>query len=935
MVNKYVVVDLETTGNSPKRGDKIIQFAAVVIEDGKITEQFSSLINPQQNIPAFIEELTGLNDSMVVDAPLFSEIAAKVTDILEDSYFVAHNVLFDLSFLQDELLEVGCKGFYGPVLDTVELARILYPTADSYKLGDLAKIEGLEHDRPHQADSDAYVTAELFLKLLERLTVLPLVTLRQLSKLSGGLKSDIQLLIEEIITTKQQALEYVSPQLDIVRGLAIKKSDQLRQKSEQLQPIGLAYPITETEKEELLQSTFPAYEKRIGQFVMMDTVYEALSSEKHAAIEAGTGVGKSLAYLIPAAIFSFKTNSKIIISTLSTQLQHQLITKDIPLLNNIYPNTIRSCILKGRSHYLSLAKFEKSLLEEEDNYDTLLTKMQILVWLTETDSGDVDELNLSSGGHIFWNKIKNDYDLFLNDKHWQEHDFYQKAKDAALAANLIITNHALLLADLVAETAVLPDYDFAIIDEGHHFEKAAGKHFGVSIDYLSSRLLFSQIGTLEQKQLLSRFDQLLHTHKANPKLHSFEINLLMGELIYVMDEFFKIVAIFVKSKQRQKHSSYSRVSVRIKVDEDGKEWNALLTEAERFSFLLKDVIEYFSESIATFQVMAKKFSTEQKRLLEEVATLILRLKEFREAVKAVFFSPTQSHVRWVEIDLRSIQNSTTIYAFPVNVGEYLQQHFFSKKKSVIVTSATLTVKNKFDYIVRELGISQENCIYRLIPSPFDYEKQVQLIISEDLPEINAVSQQDYVVGITEHIISIAEATKGRMLILFTAHDMLKRTYDLLRESGFLSDFAIMAQGITSGSRSRLTRNFQRFEKAILLGTSSFWEGIDIPGEALSCLIIVRLPFSPPDEPITEAKSEMIKQIGGNPFSDYSLPEAVIRFKQGFGRLIRTSSDRGVIIVFDRRIVTTKYGRAFLQSIPPVTIRKYSLNEIVKAVKSWL
>ncbi|GAM12609.1 helicase C-terminal domain-containing protein [Mesobacillus selenatarsenatis] len=222
-----------------------------------------------------------------------------------------------------------------------------------------------------------------------------------------------------------------------------------------------------------------------------------------------------------------------------------------------------------------------------------------------------------------------------------------------------------------------------------------------------------------------------------------------------------------------------------------------------------------------------------------------------------------------------------------------------------------------------------------IPSPFSYESQVKLIVPDDLPEIKSVSNDDYVAAITEHIISIAEATNGRMLILFTSHEMLKKAYELIKESGLLEEFILIAQGITAGSRTRLTRNFKRFDKAILFGTSSFWEGVDIPGEDLSCLIIVRLPFTPPDEPITAAKCALIKENGGSPFSELSLPEAVLRFKQGFGRLIRTSNDRGLILIFDRRLVTTSYGGAFLQSVPDVPVEKGSITEIVDMIHDWL
>lgn len=933
MINKYVVIDLETTGNTPKRGDKIIQFAAVIIENGKITETFSSLVNPQKKIPAFIEELTGLNDEMVRDAPLFSEIAHKVASLLEDSYFVAHNVLFDLSFLQEELLLLGFEGFYGPVLDTVELARILYPTADSYKLVDLALQEGLKHERPHQADSDAFVTAELLLKLLSKLETLPQTTLKQLSKLSDGLKSDIHMLLDYLLIEKEQHIESLPSALEIYRGLALKrKGNPMEYHDQEL----FTYPKLDKEKEELLKTAFPSYEKRTGQFNMMDTVYEAFQNQQHAMIEAGTGVGKSLAYLLPGAIYAKQANKTVVISTFTTQLQQQLMSKDIPLLKKMLSFSLKTSLLKGRSHYISLAKFEQSLLEEEDNYDTTLTKMQILIWLTETETGDSDELNLSSGGLIYWNKIKNEHSEFSHDKHWLPYDFYQNARQEAIDSDLIITNHAVVLADLISDKKILPDYEFAIIDEGHHFEKASGKYFGRTIDYLSCRLLFGQIGLYDQKQLFYKLENLYIELSADVQtMHSSKGSKLIMDLFFEMDEFFKIVAIFAQSKQKRNQPTYNRISMRLKHDEIGKEWNALLTEADRFSFLLKDTIDFFSQRLEWIRTSKQKLSRKQVAVLDEVVMVCSQMDELRQTIISVFLRPIENHVSWIELDLRSVQNSTTIYAFPVNVSSYLHDHFFSQKKSIVVTSATLTVKNSFQYTMEELGMESLKCLKRVIPSPFQYEKQVQLIIPEDLPEINAVSQQDYVIAITEHIISIAEATKGRMLILFTAHDMLKKTYDLIRESGFLDDFAIMAQGITSGSRTRLTRNFQRFEKAILLGTSSFWEGIDIPGEDLSCLIIVRLPFSPPDEPITEAKSELIKQKGGNPFSAYSLPEAIIRFKQGFGRLIRTDQDKGIIIVFDRRIVTTRYGKAFLQSIPPVSIKKYNLDETVRAIHNWL
>jgi ATP-dependent DNA helicase DinG len=253
----------------------------------------------------------------------------------------------------------------------------------------------------------------------------------------------------------------------------------------------------------------------------------------------------------------------------------------------------------------------------------------------------------------------------------------------------------------------------------------------------------------------------------------------------------------------------------------------------------------------------------------------------------------------------------------------------------VLTSATLTVSDSFGYFLNEIGLKKEEIKQLQLSSPFDYAQSATLFIPNDVPEIQQVSNEEYIEGISSHLIGVAQATKGRMLILFTSYDMLRKTYELMKESGLLEDYVLMAQGITSGSRTRLTKNFQRFDKAILFGTSSFWEGVDIPGEDLSCLALVRLPFSPPDEPVTQAKSEILKAQGRNPFSSHSLPEAIIRFKQGVGRLIRRSSDRGIVIVYDRRIKTTRYGKAFIQSIPAMKVREGDLSDLITWIEDWL
>jgi ATP-dependent DNA helicase DinG len=934
MCHKYVVVDLETTGNSVKKGDRIIQFAAVVVNNGKIEDCFSSLLNPGQPIPIFIEELTGLTDEMVKDAPVFAEIAPRVLEMLEGAYFVAHNVLFDLSFLQDELLLAGYKGFYGSVLDTVEMARILFPTSDSFKLSDLALQEGLEHERPHQADSDAYVTAELLLILLEKLHKLPLKTLKQLYALSNSLKSDLNEMIEDIILEKERSVEQIPEYLEEYNGLYIRKMKDEMMKSE---TIDIQYPETDHQKERILSSAFPQYEKRSGQYRMMDSVYRSFQESQHALIEAGTGVGKSLGYLLPAVFQAKIAKEPIIISTHTTQLQEQLLNKEIPLLKRVLSFPFKVVLLKGKGHYINLKKFALFLKEYDDNYDTALTKMQILVWLTQTMTGDKDELNLSSGGQFFWQRIKYVDHSFINNHSPDKYDYYLKTRREAQSADILIVNHSLLLTDLIASDKMLPSTNYLIIDEGHHLEKTAGKYFGLQLDYASIRFLLQQLGLFEQKQLLYKVEKCfeesgIHTNKL---IHMGKLNEIVADLLVDMDQLFKIIALYAKKRVKHKSESYPSSLQCIFTLDGTKESKSVLAEAEKFLFLLKDLTNALNKRYEWLVTKLQSKSARQKAILDELALWLTKSERTIQSIRQLILQPKNERISWIEIDTRSRQNKTTLYSQPISVSNSLNESLFQNKKSVIITSATLSVKGSFQYLMEGLGLDPTSCHQEIIPSSFNYHKQLQLIISNDLPEINAVSLDEYVSAIAEHIISIAEATKGRLLILFTSYEMLKNTYAVIKESGFLQDYSIMAQGITSGSRERLVRNFRRFDKAILFGTSSFWEGIDIPGDDLSSLIMVRLPFTPPDEPVTAVRCQQIKDRGGNSFYEYSLPEAVIRFKQGFGRLIRTNQDKGILIIFDRRVRTTKYGKIFLDSLPAIEAKDLSIDETVSLIDQWL
>ena len=637
---------------------------------------------------------------------------------------------------------------------------------------------------------------------------------------------------------------------------------------------------------------------------------------------------------MPAVYHSKRTGKPVVLSTYTIQLQDQLLDKEINFLKKMLNFSFNAVLLKGKNHYLNLFKFEQSLIEDENHYDIAITKMQILVWLTSTVTGDVDELNLTSGGRLFWNRIRHDGRHIKKDP-WIGRDFYLHARSMSKDADLIITNHSMLLADLVSESRLLPAYDTVVIDEAHHLEKSARSHFGKVIDYLSAKFVIGQLGTMDQRQLLYKLENMLEKYSLKPELHSFELDRSVSEFYREIEECFSIItSLFFK--QSKKRKGIQKIQMRLTNSLlKSNEWRPAVLSVERVVSEMKKVEKEMKGRLQMLREKESLLEDSERATLEELFSFLVEWNELYTNFKSVFISSSSNDVIWLEGDQRSLPNSLIIQSQLASVGEKLKHSFFDDKKCAIMTSATLTVQNSFRYFKEEVGLAEQDADTFRIPSPFDYSKMTKLFIPTDVPEIQNVSLDEYVEAIATHLIGVAQATRGRMLVLFTAFDMLRKTHDLMKDSGLLEDFVLMAQGISGGSRTRLTKNFQRFDKAILFGTSSFWEGVDIPGEDLSCLVLVRLPFSPPDEPVAQAKNDSLKNEGKNPFSNYSLPEAILRFKQGVGRLIRRNTDRGIVIVFDRRIVTARYGKAFLESIPDMPVRQGDLHEMVELIEEWL
>ncbi|WP_459501498.1 ATP-dependent DNA helicase DinG [Bacillus sp. C1] len=926
MSKRYVVVDLETTGNSWKDGkDRVTQIAAVVVEDGEILEIFSSFINPKREIPPFITELTGIDENLVKQAPLFCDIAPMVAELLQGAYFVAHNVHFDWNFLKEELKQAGYGEVNCPRIDTVELAQILLPTADSYKLRDLAKQHDLEHDQPHRADSDALVTAELFLQFLDQLEKLPLVTLQSLYELSDVFQSDIGNIISENILNKVMLSTEVAMEYEIYRNIALRRRNYALEIGADCSSKFDAFLHKSMEQLEL---KMPNFEKRESQQRMMKEIYNALRDSRFSLIEAGTGTGKTLAYLLPSIYFAKKKETPVVISTQTVQLQQQMIENEIPLLQSIVPFPFEVALLKGRKHYLCLHKFEHVLQEEEKNYDAGLTKAKILVWLLQTETGDRDELNIPAGGKLLWDRICSDmHSPGGMQSNWFSRCFYQRAKNKALFADIVITNHALLFQDFVSEDSLLASCEYIIFDEAHHIEETATRALGEQFSCMYFQLILSRFGTLETNDVLSKVYELLKKEKNSLRSSLRTVSHRLKEIKFDADELFQMLRTFIFQQTKQEQGTNNIPLIyRYHADkEDGKLWRSIVELTNRFVYELRKILTVLEQQA---DILQSKMEWEMHVVTGEFIHLIELLRTMAEALQLLILETTE-YVTWMETETKGTIHSTVLYAQPVHIGEKFADEFLTKKQSVIFTSATLTVNHTFDYMQEQLGLYDFVPDTLTVPSPFHYEEQVKLMVSTDVPLIKQVSEETYIREVSRHITKIAKATKGRMLVLFTSYEMLKETYIHLKQADELEDFVLLTQSVHNRSRSRLVRKFQEFDKAILLGTSSFWEGIDIPGDALSCLVIVRLPFTPPHQPMMEAKSEWLKNRGEDVFMKLALPQAILRFKQGFGRLIRTMTDTGTVFVLDRRLTNSFYGEKFMQSIPNVPLYEGPLEELLE------
>jgi ATP-dependent DNA helicase DinG len=944
---KYAVLDFETTGSTAK--DNIIQAGLVIIQDERIVEQYGTLVYTDQKIPPDIVQLTGISNQHLIGAPTLQQVMQDLSDKLAGAVFVAHNASFDLGFLQRSLEQCGLPRFTGRVLDSVEMARICFPTLAGLNLGMLAAHFGIVHDRPHQADSDAQATAEVWLRCLQRLAQLPLLVIQRVDELlRAHAQADLSWFFQTVRTAREHAsaLDLQAHRYYRRFSLGVRDwGDQGPVRSGEPSFADVPFQEFYATLKDKLQQKFARYEERPAQDEMIHAVYETLAEQRHLLVEAGTGTGKSLAYLISTLFYALLHEQKMVVSTHTINLMEQLVTRDVPLLQELWPDSFRAAIVKGRGHYLCLRKFEHTIngTEFQPTNEFFITAAQMLVWLNDTEHGDDEELQFWTKGKDFWRLVESDSQSCLNRAcPWYKKCFYHRARNEAAQADLIITNHSLVFSDLATEHRILPAYNHLVVDEAHHFEAAASKHFGFELTYFGFLNVLLWLYRDARSGQLVQLKQRLQT-MGDDDLRALAVT---SESVFAQsvalkeawEQLNEVMYLLVSTEGDTSVGEHEQYVLRLRPEAPPHGWAKLQGLAKTISEGSTSLLRYM-EQVGN-ALRGTDYEQEMQGFMTDLSGTAAQLQRVRETLDFFMLLTGKDYVFWLEGSSRQQAKSMQYIAAPIDVSGMLGEQFFQHKESVIMTSATLTVDRDFQHVTEQLGLTQAAKTKKLrtlqLQSPFRYDRQALVCIPNDFPSVKG-NQLDstFLQALSQSLADVAQVTGGRMLVLFTSNKMLKQVFYSLQARCNPHGIHVIGQNITTPSRSKLTRMFQERERCILLGTSSFWEGVDIPGDALSCLAIVRLPFQPPNHPLYAAKSEQLQQQKQNSFMKLAVPQAVIRFKQGFGRLIRTASDRGVVLIYDTRVIDTRYGKHFLHSLPGPRLEPLPAAQIPDRVAQWL
>ena len=924
----FVALDLETTGLDSQR-DEVIEVGAVKFQGDRVLDTYTTVVNPYRPLSEFVRQLTGITDKDLRGAPSFAAVAGEVEAFIGNSPLVGHNVAFDVGFLADRGVRLPPLSY-----DTWDLAFVLLPRRRGYALEPLAASLGIAHPRPHRALPDAQVTQRLFLALLDIARGLEPGVLAELRRLAargqwplGGLLAALE--AEGSPAAQEGRAVFVPGGLDLeALGKRLAGARPVRQGK-------VATLVDEDTLESLVHAqgplgqVLPGYERREEQVRMMKRVAEALNEGRHLMVEGGTGIGKSLAYLVPAALFALRNQVRVVVSTNTINLQEQLISKDIPVvlqalsLQTEDPD-LEVAHLKGRGNYLCMRRWSNQRAAEALSPEEARFLSKVLMWLQTTSTGDRTEMSLPPQEERLWDR--------LSARGAQGCDlsegvcFLRSAREKARAAHLLVVNHALLLTDAATGATLLPEHDYLVVDEAHHLEKEATRQFGFQVSQEAQMealsALVSQWGLLQQVRsfLGRRGVPPLRRERLEGELADLERSVATASSH--LGRLYGVLGVLVSQWAEDADGANRQLGVTssTRAQPDWSRMEVLWEEAHLALGTVGGWLERLQDVVREF---AEVDTALAESLQMELTTQAQDLREARAHLREVLVEPQQGMVYWLTQSGREF--SLVVQGAPLEVGELLQQRLYADKESVILTGATLTANGSFDHFRQRVGMQEADDHWE--GSPFDYLRRALLLVPADMPDPNKPS---YAKALATAVADLAKAAEGRTMVLFTSYASLRATQRAIRQPLNADDIQVLAQGV-DGSAQRILASFLEEPRSVLLGTSSFWEGVDVSDGALKVLVVARLPFTVPTDPVFAARS----QLYNNPFMEYAVPQAILRFRQGFGRLIRRHQDKGAVVVLDQRLIGRAYGTSFLNSLPSCTFKTPTLAGLADEVREWI
>ncbi len=921
-LSTYVAFDFETTGLDPKH-DKIIEVAAIHYVNGKPKKKYSTLINPQTNISPFITGITGITNEMVSNAPKEEHIIDDFFSFIGNYPLVAHNIRFDWSYI----LEL-CKRYNkdlpkNSLYDTLQLARAMLFDHPVFNLGALSEFYGLDSSGSHRAEKDTENCGNIFLYLLDELSC---YTLEEISRV-------ISVLEKYDIPNKKLYVD--------LANILVKKGDlkgSIKMRASDRKPRQSIYEFEGSNNIEninaadvfsaggILSKNYKWYEDRINQVEYANMCDNIINGNGSGVLEAGTGLGKSMAYLFASIKRKYQTDTRgpVVIGCNTKHLQDQLFYKDLPQLTEALKTSVTALLIKGRKNYICRTRFnwfinDINMASDED----IEAIIPILFWLEWTESGDISECSgfLNTRKTWIWSMICSDTGFCTGDICKRNHGcYYGPIRKLMYEADIIVANHSLLLSE-AKSPGILPEHDTIIIDEVHNLVKSGYDQFKVNLNHQNVLPLLQSINPSHPKS--RRWNNVIQSiSDSEPSVKVIRESLLSDiEEVRISFERFMDELANNNEDRFNREKAYQERPIIHSLE---KEYASVNRELSNFHTTIQSLLLCFN-NLRKFILQIDSSRSKYTYLHNILDKGLENISELNNSINILTENQDFDWVYWKEGFYKSRGGKTdrlqlSLHASMIDISDILRNKLYSRNSNFVLTSATIKVDDSFDYFLNRNGLQDmENIITNDYISPFSYQDQVVYYQYGGTNDITGDISK-----LSDIIYYVHKTFQKRTMVLFTSIKMLENVSKKIKEKTDGKDIPLFAQS-RGASKPSIIKGMHMHENALLFGTNSFWEGVDLPGDLLEILIVVKLPFDVPSDPLIKSYSKYLDMNGVNSFMNFSVPECAIRFRQGFGRLIRTTYDSGVFISLDNRIITKRYGEVILNNIPtdPIVFSDYS------------